>query len=186
MLGSTTIGALALREVARVIRPTASRLAFVLVGQATVLALAALVVAPSPGRSATHTVEIADFTFSPATITIQAGDTVTWTNADPVEHTATSTSGGWDTGLIAEGASASITFTEPGTYDYLCSPHPTMTGRIVVTAAPAPSPAPAGGALPDVAVPTGGAPWPFVAGGVLVLLAVALAVRRRTRADLPS
>ena len=85
--------------------------------------------------AADESVAIADFAFAPATVTITAGDTVTWTNADPVAHTATAVDSSWDTGEIAEGASASSTVNTPGTYAYLCTPHPTMTGTVVVEAA---------------------------------------------------
>ena len=104
-------------------------------------------------RGATHLVAVADFAFSPATLTITAGDTVTWTNEDQVAHTATSTAGAFDSGLLDQGDSFSFTFATPGTYDYLCTPHPSMTGRIVVqAAATAPTAAP-GGQVPNVALP---------------------------------
>ena len=137
-------------------------------------------VAPNPARAATHAVAIADFAFAPATLTITVGDTVTWTNEDAVEHTATSTGGAFDSGLLAQGESFSFTFTAAGTYDYLCTPHPTMTGRIVVepaAATAAPSVPPAGG-LPDVAMrarptkPTG------LIGMALLVAAVSLAAIR--------
>ena len=119
--------------------------------------------ATTRARAATHAVEIADFAFAPATLTITVGDTVTWTNQDAVAHTATSTTGVFDSGDLEQGESYSVTFTAPGTYDYLCTPHPSMTGRVVVLAAatpvpatPAPAsatPAPASGSpLPDVAM----------------------------------
>ena len=108
-------------------------------------------------RAATHAVTISEFAFSPATLTITAGDTVTWTNDDPVVHTSTSAGGAWDSGDLPQGASFSFTFTTPGTYDYLCTPHPSMTGRIVVQAAPVTTP---GGSIPDVAMPTGSSVWP--------------------------
>ena len=143
---------------------------------------------PGPTRGATHSVEIVDFAFAPATLTITAGDTVTWTNADAIEHTATSTGGAFDSGPLAQGASYSMTFTTPGTYDYLCTPHPTMTGRIVVVAAATPSaPAPSasadpatGGGLPNVAM---GHPSPVrepagLVGAVLLGGGIVLAVRR--------
>ena len=134
-------------------------------------------------RGATHAVAIADFAFSPATLTITAGDTVTWTNEDQVEHTATSTTGAFDSGLLGQGASYSFTFTTAGTFDYLCTPHPTMTGQIVVhVAATAPTAAPsaAGGQVPDVAMPAGSGE-PLVAVGVLAAsAALIVALRRRT------
>ena len=104
-------------------------------------------------RAATHAVAIADFAFAPATLTITAGDTVTWTNEDPVVHTATSTTGAFDSGDLDQGDSFSLTLTTPGTYAYLCTPHPSMTGQIVVqAAAPASTPAGGGGTVPDVAM----------------------------------
>jgi plastocyanin len=76
-------------------------------------------------------VEIADFAFGPVDVTIAAGGTVTWTNADNQAHTATS-SGNFDTGSIAAGDSASVTFDEPGTFTYICSFHPFMTATVTV------------------------------------------------------
>ena len=77
------------------------------------------------------TVEIADFAFGPAEITIAAGGTVTWTNTDDQAHTATS-SGNFGTGSIEPDATASVTFDEPGTFTYICSFHPFMTATVTV------------------------------------------------------
>jgi plastocyanin len=134
-------------------------------------------------RAATHEVAISDFAFSPATLTIAAGDTVTWTNNDPVVHTATSTTGAFDSGDLAEGDSFSVTLTTPGTYDYLCTPHPTMTGQIVVQAAAATAaPASAAGPVPDVAMAT---EWPantaLLVGLLLVGGAGLAVIARRPR-----
>jgi len=76
-------------------------------------------------------IEIADFAFGPTDVTVAVGGTVTWTNTDDQAHTATS-SGNFDTGSIAAGASASVTFDEPGTFTYICSFHPFMTATITV------------------------------------------------------
>lgn len=78
-------------------------------------------------------VEIVDFTFTPQVLEIPVGTTVTWTNNDTTQHTATSTAGAWDSGILAQGDTFSFTFTEAGTFDYICSLHPNMTGQIVVT-----------------------------------------------------
>lgn len=141
--------------------------------------------------AADESVAIADFAFAPATVTITAGDTVTWTNADPVAHTATAVDSSWDTGEIAEGASASTTFNTPGTYAYLCTPHPTMTGTVVVEAAASGG---GGGGAPNPTIPptdavVAPAPgparapdgWPSAAGLLLAgsLLAAAFVVGRR-------
>jgi plastocyanin len=80
----------------------------------------------------TQAVTIADFAFSPASLTINVGDTVTWTNQDSATHTATATDGSFDTGNLAQGASGSITFDTAGTFNYICSIHPQMTGTIIV------------------------------------------------------
>ena len=136
-------------------------------------------------RGATHAVTIADLAFSPATLTITAGDTVTWTNQDQMIHTVTSTTGAFDSGDLDPGDAFSFTFTTPGTYDYLCTPHPFMTGQIVVqAAAPAATPAPTpagGGTVPDVAMR---ASWPtnaLVATGILLLGWAGLLVIARRR-----
>jgi amicyanin len=133
-------------------------------------------------RAATQTVSIADFAFHPATVTVTAGDTITWTNDDAIVHTATSTTGAFDSGDLAPGDSYSVTFTTAGTYDYFCTPHPTMTGRIVVQAAasaPTPAPSSAGGPLPNVAMP---AEWPAntaILVGLLLVGGAGLAVIAR-------
>lgn len=77
---------------------------------------------------------ISDYKFTPATLTIHAGDTVVWTNNGPSEHSATANNGSFNTGLLAKGASASHTFTTPGTYTYVCIIHPFMHGTVVVLA----------------------------------------------------
>jgi plastocyanin len=88
----------------------------------------------SPGRSAAAvTVAIKDFSFGPSTITIHAGDTVTWVNQGPSSHTATA-GGSFDTGTLSSGQSASHLFTSAGTFNYICSIHPFMHGAVVVLA----------------------------------------------------
>lgn len=79
---------------------------------------------------------ITDFKFSPGTLTIHVGDTVTWTNSGPSPHTATAGNGGFDTGTLTKGASASHTFTQSGTFSYICTIHPFMKGTVVVLARP--------------------------------------------------
>lgn len=85
--------------------------------------------------AADTTVTIHSFEFRPSTITIDAGDIVTWLNRDSVDHTATAASGSFDTGLIGEDRSRSVRFTVAGRYRYVCTPHPSMTAVVVVRAA---------------------------------------------------
>ncbi len=87
-------------------------------------------------ESTSSSVEIADFAFSPASITVKKGTTVTWTNKDSAAHTATSdndAAAAFDSGSLATGESFSFTFEEVGTYAYHCTPHPSMTGTVTVT-----------------------------------------------------
>jgi Copper binding proteins, plastocyanin/azurin family len=59
---------------------------------------------------------------------------VKFTNIGAQPHNAMSSdAGGFDTGLLARGESASVTFNRPGTYTYICTPHPSMIGQIIVT-----------------------------------------------------
>ncbi|MEN3348008.1 MAG: hypothetical protein V7632_1643, partial [Bradyrhizobium sp.] len=81
-----------------------------------------------------NAVKIDDYTFGPSRITVTAGTKVTFINAGATPHNATSPEGGgWDTGLLAKGETASVTFNQPGTYTYVCTPHPSMIGQIIVT-----------------------------------------------------
>jgi plastocyanin len=77
-------------------------------------------------------VNIAKFAFVPATITISAGQSITWTNTDPVDHTTTSNDRVWDSGPLSPNATFSMTFSQPGTYAYECTIHPFIRGTVVV------------------------------------------------------
>ena len=77
---------------------------------------------------------IVDFKFSPATVTIHVGDTITWTNQGNQPHTATASDGSFNTGTLHTGQSASHTFTKAGTFTYICSIHPFMHGTVIVQA----------------------------------------------------
>ena len=88
----------------------------------------------SSSGSADHTIAIKNFMFSPGTMTVRPGATVTVTNDDQVAHTITSSKGGFDTGHIAPGQSKTFTAPNtPGRYSYICSIHQYMTGTVVVT-----------------------------------------------------
>ncbi len=79
-----------------------------------------------------NTVTIASFAFSPDTMVVAKGATVTWQNNDAVTHTATGDNGEFDTGHIASGASGTATFNTTGTITYHCAIHPSMHGVIKV------------------------------------------------------
>jgi plastocyanin len=89
------------------------------------------------GATTTGPVEasIVDLTFQPDSVEIDAGATVTWTNEDAVPHTVTARTDAFNSGVMQEGATFSHTFDEPGTFDYFCAIHPSMTGTVTVTEA---------------------------------------------------
>ena len=76
------------------------------------------------------TVVIANLAFDPAAITVPTGTTVAWTNDDAVPHTVTSTDGAFDSGIFDPGGSFSFTFSEPGSFAYVCQLHPQMQGTV--------------------------------------------------------
>jgi amicyanin len=106
-------------------------------GAATATALAAVVL---PGWADTApqaiTVSIDNFTFTPPTLTVKAGTTVTWTNKDDIPHGIAATNNAFPKSRALDtDDSYSFTFTTPGTYQYFCYIHPHMVGTIVVEAA---------------------------------------------------
>ncbi|WP_330288432.1 cupredoxin domain-containing protein [Streptomyces sp. NBC_00576] len=111
-----------------------------------VLALVALLsAAPGQASAATYRVTMQGYAFAPATLSVPAGSTVTWTNQDTAPHDVKTTSGPVQihSPMLNKGESWSFTFTTAGSYAYYCTVHPNMTAGIAVqAAAPAPSAAP--------------------------------------------
>jgi len=94
---------------------------------------------PSPATpdmaNPANAIKINNFAFSPATLTVKAGTTVTWTNADSAPHTVVSDAGApaqFTSQALATGSSFPFTFTQAGTYTYHCSIHPSMKGTVIV------------------------------------------------------
>ncbi len=90
---------------------------------------------PKARAAASASVTISDFQFGPASVTVNVGDTVSWTNQGPTAHSATATGGSFDTGIFAKGGTRSATFNTAGTFSYICTPHPFMKGTVIVQAA---------------------------------------------------
>jgi plastocyanin len=83
-------------------------------------------------------VTIANMSFSPSTLTVAAGTSVTWVNRDGDAHSVEIRDKGFTSSpLLNTGDKYSYTFTTLGTYTYHCGVHASMTGKIVVTAADA-------------------------------------------------
>lgn len=83
-------------------------------------------------EGSSNNVEISDFAFSPGEITINVGDSITWTNKDSAPHTATSTNNEFNSDNLGRGDTFVFTFNKPGTYAYHCSIHPSMKGIVIV------------------------------------------------------
>jgi plastocyanin len=88
----------------------------------------------NPPNSGT-TVTIKNFAFGPASLTVNKGDTVTWTNEDSAEHQIASDSGdavSFSGPAMPQGQSFSFKFDSTGTFPYHCVIHPSMKGMITV------------------------------------------------------
>jgi plastocyanin len=79
-----------------------------------------------------HEVSIDNFSFTPMEMTIPAGSQVTWVNKDDVPHTVVSVDHKFKSQALDTDEKFSFTFSNPGTYEYFCSVHPKMTGKIIV------------------------------------------------------
>jgi plastocyanin len=86
---------------------------------------------PAAAVAGGGTVRMAGLAFAPATLTVARGSTVVFDNDDTAPHTVTARSGGVDSGVLDPGRQFSVTVTD--SFDYVCSIHPSMTARIVVT-----------------------------------------------------
>jgi len=85
--------------------------------------------------SSTAKISITSSGYSPASLTVTNGSTVTWTNNDNITHTVTTDEGSINSGDIAPGSSYSKTFATAGTYTYHDTHNANMTGVLIVTMA---------------------------------------------------
>jgi plastocyanin len=87
----------------------------------------------APAAAGPNAVSISNFAFAPATLTVPVGTTVTWTNHDEEPHTVVANDGSFHSAGLGTNAAFSNTFATAGTFDYICSIHPSMHGTVVVT-----------------------------------------------------
>jgi beta-lactam-binding protein with PASTA domain len=87
---------------------------------------------PTTSTTVVDQVTIINLAFDPASITVNAGDTVTWVNEDTTAHTIVADDGSFDSGSVAPGESFQFAFAAAGTVPYHCGIHPSMTGTVVV------------------------------------------------------
>lgn len=143
------------------------------------------------GPAFAASVSIGDNFYSPATVTISAGESVTWTNGGDQPHSVTSTDGLFDSSpdcpgniddCLGSGESYTHTFSSAGTFDYYCRVHGfAMSGTVVVEGSGSTTPPPTGSPLPNTG--PGSLSGPFVVIGLLFLVAGgALLYRLRRRA----
>ncbi len=78
------------------------------------------------------TVSITGFKFVPADVTVNVGDTITWTNADGASHTVESADGVIESDELFKGDTFSMTFDKAGSHPYICGLHPSMKGTVTV------------------------------------------------------
>jgi plastocyanin len=101
-------------------------------------AAAAAVLIPmsaAPSQAAGATVNVVNMAFTPSSVKVTLGSSVTWTFNDDVAHTTTSNTGLWNSSPHPSGTSYSHTFSSAGTFSYHCSIHPEMHGKVSVAVA---------------------------------------------------
>jgi plastocyanin len=109
---------------------------------ASVLLVSGLALAPvTPASAGGVTVDVVNMAFSPKTVTVPVGGSVTWSFGDAVQHTTTSNQGFWNSGPKSSGDTYTHTFGSSGSYAYHCSIHTTMRGTVRVPVSATGSPA---------------------------------------------
>ena len=107
-------------------------------------AFATALVASPPSAGKDPSVTIADYNFSPQTVTLSVGETVTWTNSGPRDHTVTADDQSFDSGPLGVHDAFANVFDQAGTFTYRCAIHPTKMGGTVIVEAAAATPTPVG------------------------------------------
>lgn len=123
------------------------RKAFLFIAGITMLAVLSMAVSACGEETSTSTssngstsnaaekssvISISGNKFNPAELTVDVGTTVTWSNSDSTTHTVTASGGAFSSGNLKSGQNFGYTFNEPGTFDYGCTIHPDMKGKVVV------------------------------------------------------
>ena len=144
---------------------------------------------PAPLPSATPLAVIVDKDgFHPSSLHLIPGQTVTWTNGDKIQHTATAADGSWDTGPIDPGHSVTLQFLELGRWDYMCGFKPVLRAAIIVAApTPAPrTPSPQPTQAPPVVTATPAPPAPATPAAVSATPAAASTATPEPAGDAPA
>ena len=102
------------------------------VAAAAVLALTAGLAVGAAGGATAHTVVMEGVAYKPASITLNVGDRVVWANKDSFPHTATAVDKTFDSREIAAARTWTYVAKKKGTFEYVCTYHPTMKGTLIV------------------------------------------------------
>ena len=100
--------------------------------QSQLIAAAMAMMCTAADGAAPNSIEVKDFMFVPTTLSVNAGEKVTWVNKDDEPHTVVSDAGLFRSSAIDTNESFSFKFDKPGTYHFTCSIHPRMVGTIIV------------------------------------------------------
>ena len=152
-------------------------------------AILLLTLAPAAVQAADSTVDMRGNAFGPSELTIQAGDSVTWTNKDAAIHDAAALDGSWTTPKLNINEEATLAFDTAGTFEYRCTIHPQMRGTLTVAAAAAGPTQPPTDTAP--AAPAGNGAGrgslagPAGAAALVGLLVWATLARRRAGSTMP-
>jgi plastocyanin len=119
---------------ARSKRSPAAGLALLLSGAFALVGASAGTASSEVPLSSEVPVSIVARAYQPAELTVQAGETVTWTNHGFTPHTVTAAGGEFDSGRLNAGESFKVTFSTPGSFPYACMIHPSMHGNVTVLA----------------------------------------------------
>ena len=95
---------------------------------------APLLAGSSRAEAAPNTIEISNFSFAPAVLTVPVGTTVTWVNNDDEPHTVVESDTLFKSHALDTGDKFSFTFTTPGKFQYFCTIHAHMVGTVIVGA----------------------------------------------------
>lgn len=111
---------------------TSSHLIVCAFAAACMASLAIITPVAAPAATSSAAVDIENFTFNPAELTVHVGSKVTFTNGDDIPHQVVANDGSFRSKALDSGDSFAMAFAKPGTYAYFCGLHPHMQGKVIV------------------------------------------------------
>jgi plastocyanin len=108
------------------------RLFFACAALVALLGATSFLAAPASSNPSPVQIQIDNYTFKPATVTVPVGTIITWKNLDDDPHTVTANDGSFNSKGLAQGDTWSHQFSKPGVYAYHCTVHPFMQASVIV------------------------------------------------------